>query len=151
MSTTNPPAGPVSLCRPDWLYQVVVDYAGFGAHLTGTDADRSTAGWLTKLISEIGGTATLEPFAFDRFDVGAELVADARAVPSVPLCYSATGSFDTDDVQVVRFGASDRRHDPADWMDARCGRARHRARSRPRCGRGAVKRVLRALLGVQRT
>ena len=101
MSTTNPPAGPVSLCRPDWLYQVVVDYAGFGAHLTGTDADRSTAGWLTNLISEIGGTATLEPFSFDRFDVGAELLADGRAVPSVPLYYSATGSFDTDDVQVV--------------------------------------------------
>ena len=101
MSTTSPPAGPVSLCQPDWLYQVVVDYAGFGAHLTGTDADRSTAGWLTKLISEIGGTATLEPFAFDRFDVGAELLADGRAVPTVPLYYSATGSFDTDDVQVV--------------------------------------------------
>ena len=101
MSTTNPPAGPVSLCRPDWLYQVVVDYAGFGAHLTGTDADRSTARWLTNLISEIGGTATLEPFSFDRFDVGAELLADGRAVPSVPLYYSATGSFDTDDVQVV--------------------------------------------------
>ena len=101
MSTTSPPAGPVSLCQPDWLYQVVVDYAGFGAHLTGTDADRSTAGWLTNLISEIGGTATLEPFSFDRFDVGAELLADGRAVPSVPLYYSATGSFDTDDVQVV--------------------------------------------------
>ncbi len=101
MNTTTPPAGPVSLCQPDWLYKVVVDYAGFGAHLTGTDADRSTANWLTKLISEIGGTASLEPFAFDRFDVGAELVADARAVPSVPLYYSATGSFDTDDVQVV--------------------------------------------------
>ncbi|WP_423923017.1 hypothetical protein [Candidatus Poriferisodalis sp.] len=105
MSRTTPPAGPVSLCRPDWLYKIVVDYAGFGAHLTGTDADRSTADWLTNLICEIGGTATFEPFAFDRFDVRAKLVTNGRAVPSVPLYYSATGSFDTDDVQVVRFGA----------------------------------------------
>ena len=105
MSRMTPPAGAVSLCRPDWLYQVVVDYAGFGAHLTGTAADRSTADWLMSLISEIGGTATLEAFAFDRFDVRAELLGDGRAVPSVPLYYSATGRFDTDDVQVVRFGA----------------------------------------------
>ena len=25
MSRTTPPAGPVSLCRPDWLYKVAVD------------------------------------------------------------------------------------------------------------------------------
>ena len=103
MSRTTLPAGPVSLCRPEWLYQVLVDYAGFGAHLTGSEADRATADWLMRLIGEIGGSARAERFAFDRFDARAELVADGRAVPSVPLFYSATGSFDTDDVQVVRF------------------------------------------------
>ncbi len=106
MSRTTLPAGPVSLCRPEWLYQVLVDYAGFGAHLTGSEADRATADWLMRLIGEIGGSARAERFAFDRFDARAELVADGRAVPSVPLFYSATGSFDTDDVQVVRFDSS---------------------------------------------
>ncbi len=82
------------------LYDIVVRYASFGDHHTGTEADRATTDWLVGVLGDLGATTELEPFGFDRFAAEAELTVDGAIVPCLPLFYSDVGEVDTTDLEV---------------------------------------------------
>jgi len=105
-----------ALRSPEALIDVVAAYSDFGNHHTASEADESTAQWLARLLEGLGAVVERRPFTFDRFHVSTELrtTVDSEGgrgtagdlVPSVPLFYSAVGSFETSDFEVV---ALDRR------------------------------------------
>lgn len=77
-------------------------YAAFGPHHTGTDADANTTAWLKGELESLGAVVELEPYSFDRFVVESELTdADGAIVPSVPLFYSAVGTWDSPVADVI--------------------------------------------------
>ena len=98
------------------LYEIVCEYSAFGDHHTGTAVDVATAEWLTGLLGDIGATVTHDPYSFERFTVaGWSLTVDGVAAPSLPVFYSAAGSFDTTDVSIV---AGDGQAGSAHGLDA---------------------------------
>jgi hypothetical protein len=90
---------------PAGLYGIVEQYAAFGNHHTGTDADRATTDWLVDLLQNMGGTVERDAYSFDRFVPEASLTVDGQAVPSLPLFYSGTGEFDTSDFETMQVDA----------------------------------------------
>jgi hypothetical protein len=84
------------------LYSIVEQYAAFGNHHTGTEADRATTDWLVDLLQNMGGTVQRDAYSFDRFVPEATLTVDGQAVPCLPLFYSATGEFETSDLETVQ-------------------------------------------------
>ena len=91
---------------PVLLYDIVEQYAAFGNHHTGTQADRDTTAWLVGLLRSMGATVDQDPFVFDRYAAEAELTVDGQIVPCLPLFYSAIGEFDTTDVEIIEIPRS---------------------------------------------
>lgn len=87
---------------PDDLWQIVVDYASFGNHHTGTPADVATTAWLVKLLDDLGASQIqTEPYDFDRYVVDAALIVGDEVVPTVPVFYSAVGSWSTTNLACI--------------------------------------------------
>jgi hypothetical protein len=84
------------------LYERVQTYCRFGNHLTGTVAEQQSAEWLVRELSTLGAKAHIEPFDFDRFICQADLRNDGGPVPCLPVFYSAIGSFETDDIELIQ-------------------------------------------------
>ena len=89
----------------DRLIEIVATYAGFGDHHSGTPADRATTAWLMQELVGLGASVREEPFVFDRFVCTAELRADDRVVPTLPVFYSAVGDWRTTDLTVIEVDA----------------------------------------------
>lgn len=96
MNSSRPPA-----FDADGLYEIVRTYVGFGNHHTGTSADDRTTAWLIDLLERMGASVTEDRFRFDRFAGTAELRAGGEIVPSLPVFYSAAGTWRTSDLAIV--------------------------------------------------
>ena len=89
----------------DELYDIVAAYASFGDHHTGTPADAQTTAWLTDVLGDLGASVREDWFDFDRFVCTAMLRTAQGVVPSLPVFYSAEGSWQTNDLSVVDLDA----------------------------------------------
>jgi hypothetical protein len=79
------------------IFDLVHEYADIGVHRTGTNTQAVTAQWLADQLRSRGGSVTLEPVAFDRYEAEWSVTIDGVDVEALPLFYEAVGTVTSSD------------------------------------------------------
>ena len=78
------------------LFDLVERYAALGDHRTGTPVDDATRDLVAQELEARGATVERVPYAFERYESRARVVAGGEPVPCVPLYYSGVGDVTSD-------------------------------------------------------
>ena len=69
----------------DRLFGLVEEYAAFGDHRTGSDADHATTGWLVQQFADRGLTVEVDAYGFDRWQAHGDVTIDDEPVEHLAL------------------------------------------------------------------
>lgn len=107
-------------------FNIVKAFENKGHHRTGTDADRATVDWLSRMLAAKGANVTCPEFTYSHYEATVEITIDGAPINAMALYYSFCGTREISNPAFGEINGHDDEEKIADDINHAVSMARHK-------------------------